>query len=222
MDMRASGTFREEAHVQFEQGKFPRWKRAIDILGALVGLILFSPIIVIVSFIIFVTDGRPLFFYQDRLGLGGETFHIFKFRSMRRDAEETLRGNPIIYKKYVSNNYKLPEGEDPRITKIGLFLRKTSLDELPQFWNVLIGDMSLVGPRPIVQTELNEYASKRHRFLSMKPGITGVWQVSGRSALKYPERVDVELSYLDKQGITFDIAVLVRTVYCVFKRKGAF
>ncbi|MCO1600977.1 sugar transferase [Desulfosporosinus nitroreducens] len=221
MNMRASEVLQKEAQVQFEERKFPGWKRMIDIIGALVGLILFSPIIVVVSFIIYVTDGRPIFFSQDRLGLGGETFHIYKFRSMRRDAEEVLRGNPVIYNKYVSNNYKLPEGQDPRITKIGFFLRKTSLDELPQFWNVLIGNMSLVGPRPIVQAELNEYGSKRFLFLNMKPGITGVWQVSGRSDLKYPERVDVELSYLEKQGMTFDIAVLFRTVYCVFKRKGA-
>lgn len=222
MNMRASEVLREEAHVQVEDRKFPRLKRIIDIIGALVGLILFSPFIIIVSFIIFITDGRPIFFSQGRLGLGGKTFHIFKFRSMRRDAEEILRSNPFIYKKYVSNNYKLPEGEDPRITKIGLFLRKTSLDELPQFWNVLIGDMSLVGPRPIIQAELNEYGSKRFLFLSMKPGITGVWQVSGRSDIKYPERVTLELSYLDKQGITFDIGILFRTVYSVFKRKGAF
>lgn len=222
MNMQASKALREEAQVQFEEIKFPAWKRMIDILGALVGLILCSPIIVIVSLVIFVTDGRPIFFSQERLGLGGETFHIFKFRSMRRDAEEILRGNRAIYNKYISNNYKLPEGEDPRITRIGLFLRKTSLDELPQFWNVLIGDMSLVGPRPIVRNELNEYGNKSNLFLRMKPGITGVWQVSGRSDLKYPERADVELSYLEKQRLAFDIAVLFRTVYCVFKRKGAF
>lgn len=222
MNMRASEVLREEAHVQVEDRKFPRLKRTIDILGGFLGLILFSPIIAIISVLIYITDGRPIFFSQDRLGLGGETFQIFKFRSMRRDAEEILRKNPVIYKKYVSNNYKLPEGEDPRITKIGLFLRKSSLDELPQFWNVLIGDMSLVGPRPIIQDELNEYGSQRYLFLSMKPGITGVWQVSGRSDIKYPERVDLELSYLDKQGITFDIAVVLRTVYCVLKRKGAY
>lgn len=222
MNIRASEGLRDEACVQFEERKFPGWKRMIDILGALVGLILFSPTMVIISFLIYVTDGRPIFFSQDRLGLGGETFHIFKFRSMRRDAEETLRSNPVIYNKYISNNYKLPEGEDPRITKIGLFLRKTSLDEIPQFWNVLIGDMSMVGPRPIVQEELSEYGSKRYLFLGMKPGITGVWQVSGRSDLKYPERAAVELSYLDKQRITYDIAILFRTAYCVFKRKGAF
>ncbi|MGC7870004.1 sugar transferase [Desulfosporosinus sp. SYSU MS00001] len=222
MNMRASEVFREEAHIQFDQRKFPIWKRSVDLVGALIGLVILFPIFSIILFLILITDGRPIFFSQERLGIGGETFRIFKFRSMRKDAEEILRIDPVIYDLYVSNDYKLPEGEDPRITKIGLFLRKTSLDEIPQFWNVLIGDMSLVGPRPIVWDELNEYGSKKHLFLSMKPGITGVWQVSGRSGLKYPERADVELSYLEKQGMAFDIAVLFRTVFCVVKRKGAF
>jgi exopolysaccharide production protein ExoY len=200
----------------------PKWKRSLDVLGSLVGLIFLSPIIVFIGCLIFLTDGRPLFFRQARFGVGGEMFDLYKFRSMRSNAEEVLISNPELYRQYVENDFKLPEGADPRVTKLGLFLRKTSLDELPQFWNVLRGDMSLVGPRPIVAEELEEYGNRKALFLKMRPGITGVWQVSGRSELKYPERAEVELSYLNDRGFLYDLGILVKTVTCVFKRKGAF
>jgi len=200
---------------------FPSWKRSLDIGGATLAIIIFSPIVFIIALIILLTDGRPVFFHQQRIGQGGHAFHIYKFRSMRKNAEEALKSNPEFYRRYVENNYKLPVGEDPRITRIGHLLRKSSLDELPQFLNVLKGEMSLVGPRPVVEEELSEYGKSTMRFLAMKPGITGVWQVSGRSDLKYPERAWLELSYMDKQGLWFDIKTLFQTVYCVVKRTGA-
>ncbi|NLP43381.1 MAG: sugar transferase [Peptococcaceae bacterium] len=197
-------------------------KRLFDIVGSVFALIAFSPLFILLSMLILITDGRPVFYRQKRIGKGGKTFRIIKFRSMYKDADKILKNNPTIYQKYLENDYKLPEGEDPRITKIGLFLRKTSLDELPQFFNVLKGDMSLVGPRPIVPEELQEYGEKKNKFLLMKPGITGIWQVSGRSELKYPERTEVELKYIQVQSFRFDLRVLFKTVNCVFKRQGAF
>lgn len=141
---------------------------------------------------------------------------------MAIDAEERLKSDTKLYTKYIANNYKLEPEEDPRITKLGKFLRKTSLDELPQFFNVLKGDMSLVGPRPVVKDELVEYGSRVNEFLSVKPGITGYWQVSGRSDVKYPERVNLELHYVYNQSLWFDIKILFLTCWTVLIRKGAY
>ncbi|MGE2643769.1 sugar transferase, partial [Escherichia coli] len=144
--------------------------------------IMFSPIFLLISILYMIGDNKgPVFFKQIRMGKNGKEFYIYKFRSMIVNAEEKLRSNEVLYKKYIDNNYKLEPSEDPRITKVGQFLRKTSLDELPQFLNVLKGDMSLVGPRPVVQEELVEYGKRKDEFLSVKPGLTGYWQVSGRS-----------------------------------------
>jgi len=197
-------------------------KRLFDIIGSILALLAFSPLFILIGVLILITDGHPIFYRQNRIGQGGKNFRIIKFRSMYKDADKILKNNPDVYRKYLENDYKLPEGEDPRITKIGRFLRKTSLDELPQFLNVLIGDMSLVGPRPIVPEELREYGEKKSKFLMMKPGITGIWQVSGRSELKYPERTEVELKYIQVQSFSFDLRVLFKTVNCVLKRQGAF
>lgn len=203
------------------QKSFPWWKRVFDILFSVFALIITSPFTLLISLLILITDGRPVTFKQKRIGMNGSQFYIIKFRSMCKNAEDVLQRDPEIYQKYIENDYKLPEGEDPRITKIGGFLRKSSLDELPQFWNVLKGDMSVVGPRPIVPIELEEYGNRKNHFLSMKPGITGVWQVSGRSDIVYPERMFLELSYVDKQSLSFDISVIFKTIFKVFKREGA-
>ncbi|AFV05149.1 sugar transferase [Dehalobacter sp. CF] len=201
---------------------FPIWKRTFDILFSIFALIITSPFTILISLVILITDGRPVTFKQKRIGRDGECFDIIKFRSMCKNAEEVLQRDPKILKKYVENDYKLPEGEDPRVTKFGSFLRKSSLDELPQFMNVLKGDMSVVGPRPIVPVELEEYADKKSLFLSMKPGVTGVWQVSGRSNIAYPERAYLELSYLDKKSFLFDVIVIFKTIFKVLKRSGAY
>ncbi|AFV02107.1 Undecaprenyl-phosphate galactosephosphotransferase [Dehalobacter sp. DCA] len=201
---------------------YPFWKRTFDVLFSIFALLITSPFTIIISLQILLIYGRPVTFKQQRIGYNGKPFKIIKFRSMCKNAEDVLRRNPEIYQYYLENDYKLPDGEDPRVTKFGRFLRKTSLDELLQFWNVLKGDMSVVGPRPIVLAELEEYGDKKSLFLSMKPGVTGVWQVSGRSNIGYPERVDVELSYLNKQSLTFDILVIFKTIFKVIKRSGAY
>lgn len=198
-------------------------KRLIDILGSLFLIILTIPIYVVIG--LFYMNGEnkgPIFFKQVRIGKNGNKFHIYKFRSMVVNAEEKLKSDKKLYQKYLDNSYKLEPEEDPRITKVGRFLRATSIDEIPQLINVLKGEMSLVGPRPIVEEELVEYGKRTREFLSVKPGITGYWQVSGRSDIDYPERVDVELYYVNKASLLFDIKILLKTISIVILRKGAY
>jgi exopolysaccharide production protein ExoY len=198
-------------------------KRLIDIMGALIGILLTLPIIlVIMGFYLFGENKGPIFFKQIRIGKNGKEFYIYKFRSMVVDADRKLRENTELYNKYIKNNYKLEQHEDPRITPFGRFIRKTSLDELPQFFNVLKGEMSLVGPRPVVKEELKEYGNRQKEFLSVKPGITGYWQVSGRSNVGYPERVDLELYYVYNQSIFLDIKIILNTIWIVLLKKGAY
>ncbi|WKA56778.1 sugar transferase [Planococcus shixiaomingii] len=198
-------------------------KRSIDVVGAIIGIFLLGIIMLPCSFFyIFGKNKGPIFFKQKRLGKNGEVFEIYKFRSMIKNAEDFLKKDELLYKKYVNNNYKIAAEEDPRITPFGLFIRKTSIDEIPQFINVFKGEMSLVGPRPLVEQELNAYEEKKELFLSAKPGITGFWQVCGRSNVCYPERVDIELHYVQNQSIRLDIEILYKTVICVIKRIGAY
>jgi exopolysaccharide production protein ExoY len=195
----------------------------MDIVGAIIGLILTSPLFLIISiFYLFGDSKGPIFFKQIRVGKHGEKFYIYKFRSLIVNAEEKLKADKELYQKYLRNNYKLEPHEDPRITNLGRFLRKTSLDEIPQLINVLKGEMSLVGPRPVVEEELKEYGMKVSKFLSVKPGITGYWQVSGRSNVGYPERVGIELYYVYNQSIKFDLKILLKTILIVLTKKGAY
>lgn len=200
-------------------------KRILDILGSLLGLVLFgcAYIILFIPYKVGLNKG-PMIFKQPRIGKNGELFNIYKFRSMRVNADEILRCDKELYQKYINKGYKLEPSEDPRITKLGLFIRKTSIDELPQFINVIKGNMSLVGPRPIVSEELEEYKheNKVSEFLSMKPGITGVWQTAGRSNVGYPERVFLEISYTKKANILFDLKILSKTILKVFMKEGAY
>lgn len=198
-------------------------KRCIDIVGAIMGLIATSPLFLIVSTMYLFGESKgPLYFRQQRYGKDGKLFYIYKFRSMVVNADKKLKSDKKLYRKYINNNYKLEQDEDPRITKLGSFLRRTSLDEIPQLMNVLRGDMSLVGPRPIVEEELSEYRHKRDDFLSVKPGMTGYWQVCGRSGVGYPERVDLELYYVYNQSLFFDVKILIQTIIVVFLKKGAY
>lgn len=209
--------------VKKSSGIYLCLKRTMDLIGAIMGLIIFSPIFLLISILYMTGDNKgPIFFKQIRMGKNGKEFYIYKFRSMIVNAEEKLKRNEILYRKYIDNNYKLEPSEDPRITKVGQFLRKTSLDELPQFLNVLKGDMSLVGPRPVVQEELIEYGKRKDEFLSVKPGLTGYWQVSGRSDVGYPERVELELHYIYNCSILFDMKIIFLTMVHVIMRKGAY
>ncbi|MHB9145038.1 MAG: sugar transferase [Symbiobacteriia bacterium] len=197
-------------------------KRSIDLLGAIVGLSLLSPVFLGVAVVIKLTDHGPVFYGHQRIGLKGQPFKLLKFRSMRIDAEEILRADPELWQAYVANDFKLPKGEDPRVTPVGAWLRKTSLDELPQLYNVLTGAMSLVGPRPLVAEEIETwYQDRAGELLSVPPGLTGLWQVSGRSELEYPERADLELAYVRDRSLAGDIGILFRTVDVVLNGRGA-
>jgi len=212
--------------IEINKGDMDEWqrtmKRGMDIILSLIGLIILSPIFLITAIAIKLDSPGPVIFKQKRIGKNGLPFYMYKFRSMVTNAEEMLRKDPYLYQKYLNNNYKLDPNEDPRITKLGRFLRRTSLDEIPQLVNVLKGDMSLVGPRPVVMEELKEYGLKTEDFLSVKPGVTGYWQVSGRSGVGYPERVDLELYYVYNQSIVMDIKILLKTVVSVLLRDGAY
>lgn len=196
-------------------------KRAMDVVVAATALMMFAPVMAVVAVALKLMDPGPVLFAQQRLGVGGEMFRLFKFRSMRVDAEAALRADPVLYKRYIDNDFKLPESDDPRISPLGQFLRKSSLDELPQLMNVLRGEMSMVGPRPIVPDEIAHYRPYSELFLSVRPGITGLWQVSGRSDVRYPERAFMDLDYIGNNSVLQDIAILAKTVPAVLARKGA-
>lgn len=195
--------------------------RILDIIFSIFFVFLLSPIIIIIT-IINSTYGNP-FFSQKRVGLNGKEINVFKFRSMLPNATEILKKDKILYQKYIDNNFKIPAAADPRITKFGAFLRKSSIDEIPQFFNVLIGTMSVVGARPIVPEELKNYSPFEDIFLSAKPGITGLWQVSGRSSLSKKERIDLDLIYIKKRSVFLYIKIILLTPYVVlFKRDQAY
>jgi lipopolysaccharide/colanic/teichoic acid biosynthesis glycosyltransferase len=196
-------------------------KRGVDIAGASLGLLLTAPVLGVLALAVRFESPGPVLFGHRRVGAWGRPFRCLKFRTMRVDAEPLLRSDPAMYSEYVRNNYKLPEGRDPRITRVGRLLRKTSLDELPQLWNVLRGDMSLIGPRPVVPDELTEYGGHRRVLLSVKPGITGEWAITGRSNVGYPQRAAIEIGYVRRWRLIADLAILWRTVPSVLTRRGA-
>jgi exopolysaccharide biosynthesis polyprenyl glycosylphosphotransferase len=197
-------------------------KRALDIVGGAVLLVVLAPLLAIIAALIVLDSPGPLLFCQRRLGRFGRPIRCLKFRSMDADAEARLLADPVLFQQYVEHDYKLPVSIDSRITRIGRFLRRTSLDELPQLWNVLRGDMSLVGPRPIVPDEIHHYNGEGPLLLSVKPGMTGAWQVMGRSAVSYPERATVELEYVEGWSLWRDLAILVRTIPAVLGGRGAY
>jgi len=192
-------------------------KRLIDVTGALIGLILLSPIFAFTALWIAVRDGRPILFRQTRVGVHGRPFTIYKFRTMVRDAADRMAEVRHLNER---GRVTFKATADPRITPWGLWLRKTSIDELPQLWNVLIGTMSLVGPRPPLPEEVTEYDIWHRRRLSMKPGITGLWQVDARNESDFDRWVERDLVYIDGWSIWLDLKILVRTVPAVFAREG--
>jgi Undecaprenyl-phosphate galactose phosphotransferase WbaP len=197
-------------------------KRLFDISVSALLLLLLSPLFAYLIVRI-KTDGGPAFFAHERIGLDGKPFPCYKFRTMVPNAAEVLerllRENEQARREW-DETFKLKE--DPRVTKIGAFLRRTSLDELPQLWNVLIGQMSLVGPRPIVEAELERYGDDAFYYLEARPGITGVWQVSGRSDTDYDFRVYLDAWYVKNWSLWYDIVILVKTIRVVLNRAGAY
>ncbi len=194
-------------------------KRILNLLCSFVGVIVLSPFFLIISLLIKVTSKGPVFFVHERVGLNGRKFKLIKFRTMVNNAEEMIASFSPEQKKEWEENYKLKD--DPRITKIGKFLRRTSLDELPQLINILKGDMSIVGPRPVVDEELNWYGDKKDKLLSVKPGLTGWWAVNGRSNVPYPERCDLELYYVDHISFALDVKIILKTLGAIIKKDGA-
>lgn len=194
-------------------------KRLFDIIVSFLGLLILSPLFLLLTILIKCDSKGPVFFIQKRIGRNGKKFGIFKFRTMRINAEELIASFTPEQLKEWKENFKLKN--DPRITRVGKFLRNTSLDELPQLINIFIGNMSLVGPRPIVEEELEWYGEKKNVLLSVRPGLTGWWATNGRSEVSYPERCNYELYYVYNCSLFLDIKILFKTFSAVFSRKGA-
>jgi lipopolysaccharide/colanic/teichoic acid biosynthesis glycosyltransferase len=197
-------------------------KRTMDIIVGAVLLALLSPLLTLVAIAIRVESRGPIFFRQYRPGLGGKVFPMLKFRTMRPDAEAVLKADPELYRRFLENDCKLPADEDPRISPLGRFLRASSIDELPQLINVLRGDMSLIGPRPAVGPELRHYGEWKSIVLGVRPGMTGWWQVAGRSKVQYPERAHLDIYYVKHWSLALDFRILLLTLPAVLRRSGAF
>jgi exopolysaccharide production protein ExoY len=190
-------------------------KRIVDVVGALIALVLVAPVVAILAGLIRIeSPGAPLFAHA-RVGYRGRRFKCLKLRTMRVGAEECLKQDPLLYEQYLQNHFKIPEDLDPRTTRLGRFLRETSLDELPQLWNVLRGEMSLVGPRPVVEDELAMYGGSADLLLSVRPGITGAWAVSGRHDVGYPQRCAIELGYVRNWRLSEDVKIAFSTIKVV-------
>jgi len=199
--------------------KHAMMKRFSDIIGGSVGCILTMIITIVLSPVILIESRGPIFFSQTRVGKNGRKFKIYKFRSMYKDAEK--RKNELMDQNEM-NGLMFKLTDDPRITKVGKFIRKTSLDEFPQFFNVLMGDMSLVGTRPPTEDEFIQYEVRHKKRLSLRPGLTGIWQVSGRSNINnFEEVVKMDLEYIDNWSFGLDLKLLVKTVIVVLTRRGS-
>ena len=194
-------------------------KRMIDIVLSLFGLVLISPFVVIIAIHIKIDSKGPVFFKHHRIGKNGKPFSMYKFRTMKDGAEAMINDFTPEQLEEWRENFKLKD--DPRITRVGKFLRKTSLDELPQLINILMGDMSIVGPRPVIEVELEEYGNDKDEFLSIRPGLTGWWASNGRSEISYPERCSYELYYVRNESFWLDVKVMFLSVFSVFLHKGA-
>jgi lipopolysaccharide/colanic/teichoic acid biosynthesis glycosyltransferase len=206
-------------------------KRSIDILGSLLGLLIFSPVFLIASIAIKITSAGPVFFRQERVGKGGKSFKIYKFRTMTVKSDESehreymkqfIHGQAEAVKDETNGHKVFKLANDARVTPIGKFLRKSSLDEVPQFINVLLGDMSLVGPRPPIPYEVKEYSLwHRRRVLESKPGITGYWQIEGRSMTSFDGMVRMDINYINNRSTLFDLKVIIKTPLALLTSKGA-
>jgi len=192
-------------------------KRVTDVVGATVGMVVLSPLFAGIALAILLTDGRPVFYRQTRVGLNGRRFRVVKFRSMVTDADQRLEALRI-HNEIKGHAFKMTA--DPRITTVGRFLRRSSLDELPQFWNVLRGEMSIVGPRPPLPSEVDAYDTWHRRRLSMKPGVTGLWQIEGRHEPEFDQWVEKDLEYIDRWSPWLDLEIIVRTIPAMIRAEG--
>ena len=195
------------------------FKRSFDIISASIGILFLLPLFIVLAILVKLDSKGPIFFSHKRIGKNGKIIGIYKFRSMVSNSEEIFKNFTEEQKKEFEKNFKLDD--DPRITKIGGFLRKTSLDELPQLLNIIKGDMSVVGPRPIVRAEIEKYGVCADKLFSVKPGLTGFWQANGRSDTTYEERVQMDMYYIDNRSFLLDIRIILKTVISVIRKEGA-
>jgi exopolysaccharide biosynthesis polyprenyl glycosylphosphotransferase len=220
----ATGTRPEE----FGRDLYPALKRVFDVTVALVLLVCLVPVLTLCAVLVLLDSRGPILYRQERVGQNGKRFTLLKFRSMRTDAD------PALHREYVTSYIRgqaarATDGgrqifklvQDPRVTRVGRWLRRTSMDELPQLWNVVRGDMSLVGPRPPIPYELDLYAPAHRARLNAKPGITGLWQVSGRNGTTFEDMVEMDLRYIQEASLMLDLEILVKTIPVVFGRQGA-
>ena len=210
-----------------KESKIPWWKRPFDVVFSLFAIGITLPVMIPIAVAIKLTDRGSVFFIQERPGLNGKKIRILKFRTMYPDnkkiLQEYLQKNPKAKKEW--ELYRKLKSYDPRVTPIGRFLRKYSLDELPQFFNVLKGDMSVVGPRPYIMKEFEEYKIPENvvkKLLSVKPGITGLWQVEGRNDCTFKDRIELDLKYIENVSFSADIKIIIKTVISIFTGKGAY
>jgi exopolysaccharide biosynthesis polyprenyl glycosylphosphotransferase len=196
-------------------------KRAVDVVGAVAAMIIVAPIMLVVAVLIRADSPGPIFFWQDRAGLGGKRFRMLKFRTMRVGADDEKEDLAYLNHTGDPRLFKIPD--DPRVTRFGAWLRRWSIDELPQCWNVLIGDMSLVGPRPFFESDLESYEDHHFRRLDAKPGITGLWQVNGRSdVVDFEEVVRYDREYIEHWSLPLDFKIMLKTIPVLFSRSGAY
>ena len=194
-------------------------KRLLDVILSLIGIIISLPIFIVIVPLVKLDSKGPVFFYHKRIGKNGSELKIYKFRTMVQNAGEIFESFTKEQKEEYAKNFKLEN--DPRITKIGKFLRKTSLDELPQIFNILKGEMTLIGPRPVVNGEIDKYGDRKGEFLSVTPGLTGWWACSGRSNTTYEERIELELYYVKNMSFLLDVKCFFKTIISVLNKEGA-
>ena len=211
-------TLTRTSYVESRFMSYDFMKRLIDLLGAATALLLLAPILAVLAVVVKLTSPGPVFFSHTRLGRGGAEFRCYKFRTMVVDAEDVLARSPELRAQF-EVNFKL--ARDPRLTSVGAFLRRTSLDELPQFYNVLNGTMSLIGPRPIVPRERAKYGSCIDKLLSVKPGLGGAWQAYGRSNTSYGQRIALDMYYIDNRSLLLDLKMMLLTALVVILGQGA-
>jgi lipopolysaccharide/colanic/teichoic acid biosynthesis glycosyltransferase len=195
-------------------------KRVMDILGAGFGLLLLSPLLLAVALAILIEDGRPFLFRQQRVGLNGRVFPFYKFRSMYKNAEAIRQ--ELLARNESADGVIFKMKQDPRVTRVGRLIRRFSIDELPQLFNVITGDLALVGPRPPLPAEVAEYSLEERKRLHVKPGLTCFWQIQGRSEIPFKDQVRLDLQYIQSQSILTDIWILLKTIPAVLSGKGAY
>jgi len=219
---------RVRSELQRIAGEMPTGKRFLDVVGSLLCLTLLAPLLLLVAVLVKATDGGPVLFWQRRVGFRGREFWFPKFRSMMPNANRLVRvlgdrnGHANGIAADGKNDVTFKMKDDPRLTWIGAVIRKFSIDEMPQFWCVLRGDMSLVGPRPPLPSEVARYSPSDRRRLDVTPGLTCIWQVSGRGDVPFPRQVEMDVEYIERQGFWFDLKLMVLTIPAVLRGRGAY